>query len=60
MIAKTVFDGEEIIHRLLWSVVKEQVKQALERKEEWLNPSIVARVFAYNTVEAYRPRPYWP
>jgi hypothetical protein len=49
----TEFDGEEITHRLLWGIVKEQVKAALERTEGWFNPSVVARVFAYHTVEAH-------
>lgn len=50
---RTTFDGEEISHRVLWGVVKEQVKEGLERKQGWFNPSVVARVFAYHTVEAY-------
>jgi len=49
---KSTFEGEEIIHRMLWGIVKEQAKEALEREEGWFNPSVVARVFAYNTVEA--------
>lgn len=50
---KTVFDGEEIIHRLLWRIVKEQAEEAEKRQEGWFNPGVVARVFAYHTVEAY-------
>jgi hypothetical protein len=50
---KTVFDGEEIIHRMLWEVVKEQVEVAQARQEGWFSPSMVARVFAYHTVEAH-------
>lgn len=50
---RTVYDGEEIIHVLLWRVVNEQNKETQERKEGWLYPSMVTRVFAYHTVEAY-------
>ncbi len=50
---KTVFNGEEIIHRLLWAIVKEQAEEVEQRQEGWFNPSVVARVFAYHTVEAY-------
>jgi hypothetical protein len=49
----TVFDGEEIIHRLLWRIAEQQVREAQERQEGWLYPSMVARVFAYHTVEAH-------
>jgi hypothetical protein len=50
---KTDFNGEQLMHRLLWRIVKEQAKEAQERAEGWLYPSIVARVFAYHTVEAH-------
>jgi hypothetical protein len=50
---KTKFDGEEITHRVLWGIAKEQAGEALQRQEGWLNPSIVAQVFAYHTVEAH-------
>jgi hypothetical protein len=53
VILKTEFDGEAITHRRLWKIVTEQAKQAVERAEGWFNPSVVAQVFAYHTVEAH-------
>lgn len=50
---RTSFSGEELTHRLLWRIVKEQAKEAQERAEGWFYPSVVARVFAYHTVEAH-------
>jgi hypothetical protein len=50
---KTTFDGEEIVHRLLWTIVKEQAEETEKRAEGWFYPGIVARVFAYHTIEAY-------
>ncbi len=53
MTLRTEFAGEEITHRLLWQIAKEQVEEGLERETGWFNPSVVARVFAYHTVEAH-------
>lgn len=50
---KTTFEGEELTHRLLWEIVEVHSKEALARQEGWFYPSVVARVFAYHTVEAY-------
>jgi hypothetical protein len=50
---KTEFDGEEIIHRMLWRIVTSQAKEAVERPEGWFYPSVVTQVFAYHTVEAH-------
>lgn len=50
---KTEFAGEEIIHRILWRIVREQVKEAQDRREGWFYPSLIAQVFAFHTVEAY-------
>ena len=50
---KTTYEGEELIHRRLWAIVKEEAKLASEREREWFNPSLVAMVFASHTVEAY-------
>jgi hypothetical protein len=55
---QTTFNGEELTHRVLWRVVLEQAEETdkrlkQERNEKWIYPSIVSRVFAYNTVEAY-------
>src|SRR5579872_1595803 len=50
---KTILNGEEVIHRTLWRIVIEQAEEAEKRCEGWSYPAVVARVFAYHTVEAY-------
>lgn len=50
---KTVFEGEQTTHLMLWGVAKEQASEALKRTEGYFSPSVIARVFAYHTVEAY-------
>lgn len=50
---KTTYEGEELIHRHLWDIVEAEANLALERETGWFNPSLVAMVFAFHTVEAY-------
>jgi len=47
------YEGVEYTHRVLWKVVQDQARLAAEREREWFNPSLVAMVFAFHTVEAY-------
>jgi hypothetical protein len=50
---KTTFEGEEILHRILWVITEREAKLCDELTEGWLYPSVVAMVFAFHTVEAY-------
>jgi len=50
---KTTYESEELTHRLLWEIAEGEAKLASERREGWLNPSLVAMVSASHTVEAY-------
>jgi hypothetical protein len=50
---KTTYEGEEILHRLLWQIAQEECERAGELERGWFNPSLVAMVFAFHTVEAY-------
>jgi hypothetical protein len=45
--------GRELLHRHLWIIVEDQAKQALKLECDWFNPSLIAMVFAFYTVEAY-------
>lgn len=50
---KTEIQSEEIVHPLLWNIAEDQIIDAQGGQERWLDRSIIARVFAYHTVEAY-------
>jgi hypothetical protein len=50
---KTTYEGEEYLHRILWQIVEDESQRAVETEREWLNPTVVAMVFAFHTVEAY-------
>lgn len=50
---KTTFDGEVLLHRLLWQIVEEEQSRAGDLERGWFNPSLVAMIFAFHTVEAY-------
>ncbi len=50
---KTTYKGEHILHRQLWQIVAEEAERATVLDREWFNPSLVAMVFAFHTVEAY-------
>ncbi len=50
---KTTFEGEQILHRLLWDIVEQESKLSGERERGWSYPNIVAMVFAFHTIEAY-------
>jgi len=50
---KTTYEGEEILHRLLWHIVEEESERAAMLARGWFNPSAVAMVFAFHTIEAY-------
>lgn len=50
---KTTYQGEEILHRLLWHIVKEESERAAALERGWFHPSAVAMVFAFHTIEAY-------
>jgi len=50
---KTTYEGKELIHRHLWEIVEEEATLANERERGWRNPTLVAMVFAFHTVEAY-------
>jgi hypothetical protein len=49
----TSYEGEELLHRLLWQIVEEESKRSAETERGWFNPAVVAMVFAFHTVEAY-------
>lgn len=49
---ETVYEGEDLPHRLMWSIVKEQVVLAKERERDWSNASLIAMVFAFHAMEA--------
>ena len=50
---KTTYEGKELIHRRLWEIVEAEATLATELDEGWRNPTLVAMVFAFHTVEAY-------
>ncbi len=50
---KTTYEGKELIHRHLWEIVEAEAKLANEQEQGWRNPTLVAMVFAFHTVEAY-------
>jgi hypothetical protein len=50
---KTTYDGKELTHRWLWSIVEAEAAIAKQRERNWLKPAAVAMVFAFHTVEAY-------
>ncbi|MGO9094610.1 MAG: hypothetical protein ACLQGV_05250 [Bryobacteraceae bacterium] len=51
--AKTTYEGRELIHRLLWRIVEAEAKLANRREKGWRDPTLVAMVFAFHAVEAY-------
>jgi hypothetical protein len=50
---KTTYEGKELIHRRLWDIVEAEAKLATEKEQGWADPTLVAMVFAFHTVEAY-------
>jgi hypothetical protein len=50
---RTAYEGEELLHRLLWHIVEEESQRSVMIEREWFNPTVVAMVFAFHTVEAY-------
>jgi hypothetical protein len=50
---KTVYEGKDWPHRLMWAIVEEQAKLARERTHDWSKPALVAMVFAFHAMEAY-------
>ncbi len=50
---RTISQGEEILHRILWQIVEEEAQRAAAIQQGWFNPTAVAMVFAFHTVEAY-------
>jgi hypothetical protein len=50
---KTVYAGKELVHRHLWEIAETEAKLANEQERGWRNPTLVAMVFAFHTVEAY-------
>ena len=52
MMMKTVFEGEELTHRLLWRVAEQNAKAAYDLNEGWFYPVLVCEVFAFHTIEA--------
>lgn len=50
---RTTDDGRELFHRHLGTIVEAEAKRADEAEREWRNPTVVAMVFAFHTVEAY-------
>jgi hypothetical protein len=53
LMLKTRFHGKELIHRHLWEIVEAEAKLANAQDRGWRNPTLVAMVFAFHTVEAY-------
>jgi hypothetical protein len=49
----TTYEAEDLPHRLMWSIVKEQAALAEERERDWSNASLIAMVFAFHAMEAY-------
>jgi hypothetical protein len=50
---KTTYVGEQLLHRLLWHIVEEESERATKLERGWFNPTLVAMIFAFHTVEAY-------
>jgi hypothetical protein len=49
----TTFEGKELLHRELWRIVEREMTHADELTRGWFEPTLVAMVFAFHTVEAY-------
>jgi hypothetical protein len=49
----TPYEGVEYTHRVLWTIVEDQVRLVRERERDWFGPALVAKVFAFHAVEAY-------
>lgn len=47
------YAGEEVMHRRLWRIATENADIALKSGEEYLNPLLISKVFAFHTLEAY-------
>jgi len=53
IIAKTTFDGEHYLHRVLWNIVQRQLDFAKNNKRGSTYDCIVVMTFTFLTVEAY-------
>ena len=50
---ETAYEGEDLPHRLMWTIVAEQAEIAKTSARDWDRPSLVAMVFAFHAMEAY-------
>jgi hypothetical protein len=49
---ETTYDGEDLPHRLMWSIAEEHAELA-KAQRNWGSPSLVAMVFAFHAMEAH-------
>lgn len=49
---KTTYEGEELIHRLLWRIVEQNAAIALGQAEGSFFPVLISQMFAFHTIEA--------